>query len=209
MATEVAICNVALAVLGARQIAAIDEDSFEGDLVRTFYPQSRDKIMRAHTWNCATTRKTLNALAQAPIDMSGDFTKQFPVPTDSLRILELNFDDPLERWKIELSPDSNSKVILCNSSTLSCKYIKQITDTSLFDSLLVEAIEFDLMGKLAIPIKGSEALHTKYIEMAEQKIQEARTIDGMEGTTEAFQSNEILAARYQGGSYGDRRSGWI
>lgn len=209
MATEIDICNVALSVLGARTIVSLGEDSFEGDLCRTFYPQSRDKIMRSHTWNCATTRKSLNALLDAPLEMAGDFTKQFPIPPDSLRILELNFDDPHERWKIELSPNSNSKVILCNSPTLICKYIKQITDTSLFDSLLVEAIEFDLMGKLAIPIKGSEALHTKYMEMADAKIAEARTLDGMEGTTEAFQSNEILAARYQGVSYGDRRSGWI
>lgn len=209
MATEVEICNAALSVLGATTIVSLTQDSFEANLCRTFYPQSRDKIMRSHTWNCATTRKSLNALSEAPLDMSGDFTKQFPVPTDSLRILELNFPNPGEAWKVELSPDSNSKVILCNSDTLTCKYIKKITDTSLFDSLLTEAIEFDLMGKLAIPIKGSEALHTKYLEMAEAKIQEARTTDGMEGTTEAFQSNEILAARFSGSSYGDRRSGWI
>ena len=59
MASEVQICNLALAKIGDQQITSLTENSKAGRLCNLVYEPLRDATLRAHPWNFAITRETL------------------------------------------------------------------------------------------------------------------------------------------------------
>ena len=185
MASEVEIASMALNKLGAEGITAFDDGTNRSNLCRDFYPSVRDATLRAYPWNCALTQKALAADAEAPLfDYSYKF--QLPVLPYCLRVLE-----------IEDEPDYNVKgrYIHCNESSITIEYIARITDPGLFDSLLKEAIEARLAAELAYPITRSPELIKAMWDLYAAKLREARTMDGMEGITEGWESNALIDVR--------------
>ena len=62
MATEIDICNLALAHLGDdATIASIDppEGSTQAEQAARFYPIARNTLLESHTWNFASKRSTM------------------------------------------------------------------------------------------------------------------------------------------------------
>ena len=66
MASEVQICNLALAKIGDQQITSLTENSKAGRLCNLVYEPLRDATLRAHPWNFAITRETLALHSVAP-----------------------------------------------------------------------------------------------------------------------------------------------
>ncbi len=51
MATELSICNMALGLLGADSIQALDENTQAARICQSWYEHSRDALQRAHPWS--------------------------------------------------------------------------------------------------------------------------------------------------------------
>ena len=65
MASEVDICNLALAHLGdSATVASINppEGSAQAEMCQRFYPIARDSLLEMHNWGFATRRKALAQL---------------------------------------------------------------------------------------------------------------------------------------------------
>ena len=185
MASEVEIASLALNKLGAERITAFDDGTNRSNLCRDFYPPVRDAVLRAYPWNCALTQKALAADVDAPL-FGYSYKFQLPVLPYCLRVL-----------KIEDEPDYNVKgrYIHCDESSITIEYIARITDPGLFDSLLKEAIECRLAAELAYPITRVPEVAKTMWGLYEAKLREARTMDGMEGITEAWESNALIDVR--------------
>lgn len=117
------------------------------------------------------------------------YTYQYSLPTDPWclwvpKILNEELDYSVEGRKL-----------LSNEATVEIVYIRRIIDTNLFDSLLAEVIAARLAHSLAYSITGVQSNTQLMWELYNRKLDEARMIDGMEGTVEAYSSNALIEVR--------------
>lgn len=191
----VAICNSALLQLGHSPINSLDNPQGEEGvaigkptkitLCNHFYPSVRDACLRAHPWNCAIVRQQLAQIA-APLF---GYTYRFQLPADPYCLRALEIDDTDAPWKVE------ARTLLCDNSAVMLKFSSRVEDVSLFDSLLEEAIAARLASTLAYPVAGSLSLADAMWKLYEAKLREARTMDGMEGTLDPYESNALIEVR--------------
>ena len=185
MPNETDICNIALSMLGAEPIINYESDATtRAKLCRSFWPSTRDATLRAYPWGFAIERK---ALSLDPTDPVFGFEKKFGLPSVPwcLRVLEL--DDGDIDWKVE------GRFLVCDNSTVSIKYISRVENTTLYDSLFVQALATRMAALLSKPITGS--VDTSLWQLYASMVQEGQTIDGMEGTLPRWESNELINAR--------------
>jgi|TARA_R110000824_G_scaffold3241_2_gene15387 hypothetical protein len=143
MASAVDICNLALQRLGSKSISSLTEDSTSGRACNRIYTHARDSELRAHPWSFARSRATLAAEASDP---DFGFSKQYPLPSDCLRILPNDGANTVSRqddWQIE-----GRKILTDDTSPIYLVYIKQVIDENEFDSLFTEL----LISRIAMDI---------------------------------------------------------
>ncbi|MCS5590730.1 MAG: hypothetical protein NZ824_12270 [Candidatus Thioglobus sp.] len=186
MATEVSICSNALRKLGDDPITSLSENSERARLCNAFYASTRDAVLRAHPWNFATVRQTLNKLTSVP---AFDYAAEFTLPSDPYCVRVLSMDYPDYEFKIE------GRKLLTDYDEAKILYIARITDTAEFDPLFTEALTARLSAELAYSITGSNTLSQQMWQTYESKISEARSIDGLEGSMEGLISNTFTAFR--------------
>ena len=176
MATELSICSNALRRLGDDPITSLTDDTERARLCNSFYSDTRDAVLRLHPWNFAITRATLAQLSTTP---TYEYAYQYALPTDPycLRVLSMEYEDYI--FTVENSTEG--RVLLTDESTAKIKYIARITDTALFDTLFVDTLTAKLSAELAYPITGSASLQAQMEKIYQQKLSEARSIDGQEG----------------------------
>ena len=171
MASIVDICNSALNQIGASNIIDLTEDSKAARICNQRFAFVRDSVVRAHPWNCLTTRASISPDAETP---AFEFSQQFTLPTDPfcLRVLQLSDTDIL--YKIE------GRKLLCNESTIEMIYIGRVLDGNQYDLLLTETIAAALAADLAYPLVGSSALTSNMYSLYQNKLTEARFVDATE-----------------------------
>ena len=177
MATEVSICSNALRRLGDDPITALTDDTERARLCNAFYIPSRDQVLRSHPWNFAITRATLAKLSDTP---AYEYSYQYALPNDPycLRVLEMEYKDYV--FKIEHLA-SQGRVLLTNEGTAKILYIARVTDTAQFDSMFVDVLTAKLAVDLAYPVTNSVKLQDQMQRLFQQKLSEARSVDGQEG----------------------------
>lgn len=173
MASEVDICNLALAHLGdTATVTSLDppEGSAQAALCARFYPIARDALMEHHTWGFATKRI---ALAQLP-SVTSEWDYAYAQPSDALNIIAVlppaSVDDystgatsavaggqyvPQE-YSVEVLMDGTD-VILTDQADAMLRYTSVISDTSKFSPLFVVCLTWKLAAFLAGPIIKGDA----------------------------------------------------
>ena len=187
MATsEVQICSNALLMLGAKPINSFDDDSDRALLVSNLWANCRDGVLRSHPWNCAKDRVQLAPEATAP---AFDFSYRFALPSDCLRVLSVGEEGETPRYKIE------RRRILFDESLLNLCYIFRNEDVTTYDSLLVEALEAYIAMTCAYPITKSASEQEAMAGLYKFKLQQARSVDGMEEPAEQMGDFPLLSVR--------------
>jgi hypothetical protein len=169
VATQVDLCNLALALLGQEAISSINEDSRAGRLCRQFYAQVYDEVLRSHAWKCAKARSALAELVTTP-DFGWDHA--FQLPADCLRALwleELDYEFDVEQGQL-----------LTNDDEANLVYIARVTPNKL-DSWAAKAIYHSLAVALAYPLTQSLSLKQSLESELETRIlPEARRLGAFE-----------------------------
>ena len=183
MATEVDICNLALAHLGDdATIASLNppEGSAQAEKAARFYPIARDTMLEMHTWNFASKRGNLalstNTLDQweyayvAPADMmspvaiispsaQNDYATRMSAG-DTLGGITSNYAPTIVAG--QYSPQQfavEGSFIYTNQENAMLRYQAKITDPSEFSSLFVITLAWHLASMLAGPIiKGDQGM---------------------------------------------------
>ena len=181
MATEVDICNLALAHLGDdATIASLSppEGSAQAEKAARFYPIARNTLLEMHTWNFASKRGNLalttNSLDQwdyayvAPADMMSPVAVISPSAQNDYATRMSAGDTPggitsnyaptivagqytPQQFSIE------GNLIYTNQENAMLRYQAFITDPSLFSPLFVMTLSWHLASMLAGPvIKGDQ-----------------------------------------------------
>lgn len=183
-ASDVAVCNNALLLVGNTSITALTDDTKAAKLCLQFYQQSLDAVLRAYTWNCATVRSAALTATTAP---TFGFSYAFTLPTDCLRVLMIE-DDQTIPFKVE------SGVLLTDESTCKISYIKRITPDDA-DSLLLEAISARLAATIAFPLTNSTSASEAMWKLYEKKLDEAQSVDAFEGTAPQMSNDDWINSR--------------
>jgi hypothetical protein len=183
MASKTQIANLALNLLGEAPIISLTEDVKGARVMNLLFDISRDAVLRLHPWNFAIRRVVLAQKVQAP---AFGFSKCFALPSDYLRLVRLN--DGKEPYQIEADG------LVSNVDQARLRYVARITDTARFDALFVMALAAFLAVEGAIPITNSQSLKEQAAAEFQLKLQEARSVDGMENFPEVFTADAFLEA---------------
>ena len=170
MASEVSICNRALAMLGGSTITSLTDGSTEANVCNAVYADARDAVLRAYPWSCAIQRVSLAQLSTPPV---WGFDKAYSLPNDPfcLSVLDLKEDS---KYRVE------GRTLVCNTDTATIKYISQITDPGQFDPALVFAIACRIAAEVAFALSQNRSLANDMWNLASQSIEEASGFDGAE-----------------------------
>ncbi len=183
MASEVSICNQAIAWLGGTLITSLDDNSTEAKLCKATYASVRDAVLEARDWTFAIGRHDLPVSATAPIN---GYANAFPIPSDVLRILGVLDNDD---WQVE------GQDIVTNEGAVSIKAVVRVTDPNRFSALFVQALAARLAADLAIPLTQSRELQKQHYQIYNDKLDEAVTNDGMQGKSRKITSNWLQSSR--------------
>lgn len=189
MVSVVEICNRALDKLGEPPIVSLADDTKASRACNRAYTAVRDAVLRDHPWNCAMARASLAADGEAP---AWGYARRFPLPVDCLRVLAAAPDDatPETRWVVE------GRAVLTDApAPLRIRYLRRLTDTSLFDPLLIEALAARLAVELCEALTQSNTKRRALLEDFEAIMIRARAADGQEGTAPPLAESPWVLAR--------------
>ncbi len=180
MASDVDICNLALAQLGdtaAVQSINPPDQSAQAAHCARFYPIARDALLEMHTWGFATLRV---ALAQVANPFS-TWQYAYLAPSDAINYLAILDPNAPDDYSVGLqmagttpySPPTGvgvytpqpfqlesidgDEVILTNQANAVLRYTHSVSDTAEFSPLFVQGLATLLASHLAGPVlKGGE-----------------------------------------------------
>lgn len=186
MATEVDICNLALAHLGDdATIATLSppEGSAQAQNASRFYPIARDTLLDMHAWDFATKRGSLAVTTNynnqwdyayaAPSDMMSALSIISPTAQNDYATRMSAGDTPggitsnyaptivagqysPQQFAIEVDNQGNH-LIYTNQENAVLRYQAYVSDTSKFSSLFIMTLSWHLASMLAGPvIKGDQ-----------------------------------------------------
>lgn len=182
--SDVDICNLALQRLGAKSISSLSEDSTAGRECNRVYAHARDSELRAHPWNFARARASLAASSTAPLF---EFTNQFPLPTDYLRLLPNN---EVTDWQIE-----GRNILTDDGAPLKIIYLKRVTDPNDFDELFLELLVSRIANDIAEKITQSNTKKETATLAYRTAKAEARKINSFENVPKAPPTDTWINAR--------------
>lgn len=166
MATEIDICNLALAALGDEAtVVSIDppEGSAQADHCAQWYPVARDVILEAHDWKFASRR----AAGQLLTSPTPSYTYAYGKPNDALRIRAVlppsttsDVRDGLfmnqQSFDVE-TLDDGTEVILADQEQAVIRYTVRSVDAGKFPPMFTQALIHLLASYLAGPVLKNEA----------------------------------------------------
>jgi len=187
MATDVDICNLALANLGdTATVASIDppEGSVQAELCARFYPIARNELLEMHTWGFSMRRVQLALLTSE----TSSWAYAYAQPADLLTVVSLlpygATDDYSSNGAyvpvtFESEVDSTgANIILTNTENAVLRYTALVSDPAKFPPLFVAALSWLLSSKLAGPIlKGKEGAEEAKRCLQMSQVYLARAID--------------------------------
>jgi len=159
MASEVDICNLALAYLGDEAtVAGINppEGSVQAEYCARFYPFARDSLLELHTWGFATQYVPLAALGIS----RPEWRFAYAQPADTIKIVAVlahdaaNIEaggDHAQPFSCEID-NTGTNIILTNQARAAARYISLVKDTTKFSPLFVQTLAWHLASMLAGPL---------------------------------------------------------
>lgn len=185
------IYNAAIMAIGEEVLTDESDGSTKVEvLCINRYPSLRDAVLRAHPWNCAMARDTLVLNTIPSPDWGFDYQYDLPSAVEDYCLRVVGMSEEGSIYKVE------GRLLLTDESPAEISYIKRITDTDLFDSMLFEAVSAALAFSIAFPITKSRSLTTDLFSIFKDKLKMARRVDGQEtGFTEPAGINWWLDMR--------------
>lgn len=172
MASVTSICNLALGKCGESQkIIDITENTRAARALNAAYETVRDICLRDHPWNFAKRRAQLAAAVDTP---AWGFTYSYPLPSDCLRLLEienLRADDYEVRGRA-IETDAGGP--------LAIDYIARITDPNQYDPGFISVFSTRLAAEVAFEITQSRSLKGDLLAEYEAWRRMANNVNGQE-----------------------------
>lgn len=197
--TKLDICNMALAILGQDYMSSLQEENQRAVLCNQFYDIVRQQLLRAHDWGWARAKDKLVLLREEE-DGPEYNTMVYQKPSACLFVIRL-FNEGPKRWiddkefKLEYDKTLANEVIRSRMTDAYVEYVKDIEDTTLFDSQFIAAFSALLAHEIAMSLTGSTNLSQLAMQKYQLALNDARYANKVEQLEDAVYQNPFLDAR--------------
>lgn len=193
MASVVEVCNSALQKLGADRISSLSDSNKNARAVNSAYARLRDKLLRQKAWGFAIKRAEL---AASSTDPAFGPAKQYPVPSDFLRLLAPDPEANLNSldWRVERGP-SGRVIVTEDGAPLQIRYVSQVTDPNEMDSLFLELWAVEIALDICQEITGSNTKKEALREDRKTILTEARQVNAFESVADEPPLDTWITAR--------------
>ena len=174
MASEVSICNHALALLGAQAITSLDDPTTQAQLCKRLYPVMRDDVLSLHPWSFATKIVKLSKLTDPP---NSPYSNAFQLPLDMIRLLDVSSGGSFPEEYVFDDYSVAGETICADEDDLWIKYIQRVEDPAVYPPYFSSALGVKLASELALPIVESRELWGNLAEMFERRLSDAYEAD--------------------------------
>jgi hypothetical protein len=198
MASKVEIANRALTKIGEARILSLSDDVEAARSVDSLWDIVRDAELRIRKWKFSVSRDALAALASTP---SWGYSYEYQLPSDCLRILQVNDVYPgvslsnyrsmdETEWRVE-----GRKILTDIAAPLKVRYIARVEDTGQWDSAFTEAFACRLAVELAERLTQSNTKRELAWEEYKIAISMAVRADAIEGAPEPLPDDSWVLSR--------------
>ena len=186
MPSIVDVCNRALDKLGQNSITSLEDGNTAANLCTRVWPITRDQVLREHPWNFAVKRTTTSPSVTPP---DWGFTYKHGLPSDLLRLIEV-LDLSTSEYQVE------GKYILADTNVLYLRYIYQIEDPNLFDSLFIDLIATRMAFEMCEGLTQSTTKKDWLWKEYEDALTRSKRVDGQENPPVEFEEDDWIKVRY-------------
>lgn len=204
MASQIAICNLALRHIAEQPINALDEGSEAANVLTDVFDLLFEEELRAYPWRWAS--KTVE-LAEVASEEPPDFAYVHQLPADYIQMQKILekisgetlydiWDEFYGRFTLRQSEwEVREGKLYSNWSDVNIKYTYLITDYSKLDPTFVTAFSWKLAHDIAPSLTTRADLADRAYQMYQIEINKARGNSGNEMRRRLDISREYLGAR--------------
>lgn len=213
--SQVQICNMALAHVGATPIEAMNERTKEASQCRLWYDVCRQQALGQYNWGFARKRRTLACHGDDPPDSWG-YRYQYPVdclkarwivnPYDSTGIgapfiigsdIAMYFPNASDAipFVVEWAPNG-TKSILTNHECPELLYTFDQTEPGFFSHHFIDCLSWLMASRMAFTITGKMVLEDRAMKAYDYLIRNAAALDGNESVDKPPREAEWIRGRY-------------
>lgn len=190
--TDVDICNQALDMLKEAPIASMDEESATAERLNRNFNVWRTTFLSLHPWNFATKRASIAEDGTTP---AFGWKHRYTIPDDCLQIRPLRYDGafnkPLISYEVE-----DGYILTDQTTPLKIIYTYDHTAYGGWHYAAVTAFAAYIAYNVAHAITGKVSAKEIMRQAWEDAMSEAKRLDGMQGTLEVADTNDVIAVRY-------------
>lgn len=179
--SDIKLCNVALAKLGAELISSFNEQSKAARLCKTLYPMLRDELTSEHAWSCMRKTATLNLTE----DESDIGTYVYTLPSDCIMPLNILPLGSFNSWHLV------GNTIITEVYEAVLLYTYNNVNPELFNWPFMRALINRLIIYLAPSIKGDSDAVEKLVKESEARIMLAKADDANIGSEYVHPDEDI------------------
>lgn len=197
-ASNVAIANLALTKLGDLRILNLTDNTKPAREVNAVFDMTRDYLQRRFSWRFCIKRANLAADTSTPL---WDWSYQYPIPTDCVRILQVGQWYPSPDLSDLISTGGQEyvlegKYILSNQAgPLKLRYLSRVTDPVEFDPAFDMAFSAYLAYILAEPLTASGEQKQMAYNDYRNAIKDAVIANAIENPPESLADQTWILAR--------------
>jgi hypothetical protein len=197
-ASNVAIANLALTKLGDLRILNLTDNTKPAREVNAVFDMTRDYLQRRFSWRYCIKRANLAADSGTPL---WDWSYQYQIPTDCLRILQVGQYYPTPDLSDLISTGGQEyvlegKYILSNQAgPLKLRYLSRVTDPVQFDTAFDMAFSAYLAYILAEPLTASGEQKQMAYNDYRNAIKDAVIANAIENPPESLADQTWILAR--------------
>lgn len=189
------IGNLALDLLAGGTVVNIETptDATES-LLNRWYHKSRKKVLREHPWNFAAKRASIAASATAP---AFGYSYQYPVPSDFIRLLNLEDTDGNIIQSTQYGFENNS-ILYNGEGPLKLRYVSDFTDVPRMDDLFIDILVYEMALGISFKVTGSNTDIQRLEGLAAKRSAMAKAVDGQERPPTRVERSSVIRARKSG-----------
>lgn len=196
--TPTNICNIALARIGAKEIASMENSADrEAVLCRRFYHTARRSVLATHHWNGAKRSVQLSQnTSVTPIFWDYAYT----LPTDFIRIISVHPSDDLNStcdFTIENANDVDAdNVLMSASNQIYIQYVYDNTDLSTMSQGFRDVLAFVLARDLCLALGKSTSKFELTNREYRRALTNAKSVDGFDDYPQKLADGSWVTTRF-------------
>ena len=199
MASQTDIYNQALTIMGEELVVGPSDTSTAAKTLNAVYDLIRLGELRRYRWKFSLTRTVLPALTNPPANTP--YAYGYQLPPNCLKVLDINglrqdlgcynYRSGLEK----LYEFQGSVLLTMIAAPITLHYVQDVTSTTAFDPLFINALSAALARKTAYRLTQSNSIVTLCEREYKKAMAEATMMDAIEKLPEGQAESSFILSR--------------